>query len=74
MLFLWHNIISLSASVTDKKLTCVCLRPINIVDNMLKRLEVHNRKLEKLVADRTAELNVEKKKVESLLYNILPRY
>lgn len=48
-------------------------QPINIVDNMLKRLEVHNRKLEKLVAARTAELNVEKKKVEGLLYNILPR-
>lgn len=40
---------------------------------MMKKLEKHNAKLEELVAERTAELNVEKKKVELLLYNILPK-
>ena len=39
----------------------------------MKKLEKHNEKLEELVAERTAELNVEKKRVEVILYNILPK-
>jgi hypothetical protein len=37
-------------------------------------LEKHAEHLEDLVAGRTQELHEEKKKVETLLYNILPRY
>jgi len=48
-------------------------RTINIIDNMLEKLEKHTQDLEILVAVRTNELNAEKKKVESLLYNILPK-
>ena len=41
---------------------------------MVKMLEKHAEHLEELVVDRTRELGEEKKKVEVLLYNILPRY
>ncbi len=41
---------------------------------MLKMLEAQAENLEDLVAERTKELGEEKKKVEMLLYNILPRY
>lgn len=40
---------------------------------MLEKLETHTQHLEELVAVRTHELNAEKKKVELLLYNILPK-
>lgn len=46
----------------------------NVIDNMIHMLEQHAEHLEELVAERTQELAVEKKKVEGLLYNILPRY
>ena len=48
-------------------------KTINVIDNMIKMLEQHAEHLEELVAERTAELQVEKQKVETLLYNILPR-
>lgn len=41
---------------------------------MLEKLETHTQHLEELVAVRTHELNAEKKKVELLLYNILPKW
>lgn len=44
-----------------------------MIDNMIKMLEQHAEHLEELVAERTRELHEEKKKVETLLYNILPR-
>jgi atrial natriuretic peptide receptor A len=46
---------------------------VNVIDNMIKMLEQHAEHLEELVAERTHELHEEKKKVETLLYNILPR-
>lgn len=41
---------------------------------MLEKLEKHAQHLELLVGERTNELNAEKKKVEALLYNILPKW
>ncbi len=52
----------------------VCNRQINVIDNMIRMLERHAENLEGLVQERTRELHEEKKKVENLLYNILPRY
>jgi hypothetical protein len=49
-------------------------RKINVIDNMIRMLEQHTEHLEELVESRTQELDEEKKKVENLLYNILPRY
>ena len=51
----------------------LCFRPINVVDNMVKMLEQHAEHLEELVAERTRELNDEKRRTDSLLYSILPR-
>ena len=42
----------------------VYIRTINVIDNMLKMLQAHAENLEGLVAERTAELGDEKKKVE----------
>ena len=50
-----------------------CPRNINVIDNMIKMMEKHAEHLEDLVAERTVELGEEKKKVELLLYSILPR-
>nr|XP_039271928.1 retinal guanylyl cyclase 1-like [Styela clava] len=44
----------------------------NIVENMMKQLEEYSCSLEDLVAERTAELDEEKKKTESLLMRMLP--
>ena len=51
---------------------CFLHRTINVIDNMLHMLEQHAENLEELVSERTRELGEEKKKVELLLYNILP--
>ena len=40
---------------------------------MVNMLEQHAEHLEELVADRTRELNDEKRKTDSLLYSILPK-
>ena len=48
-------------------------KSVNVIDNMINLLEKHAEKMEDLVAERTEELQAEKKKVENLLYNILPR-
>ncbi|RUS89032.1 hypothetical protein EGW08_003203, partial [Elysia chlorotica] len=53
-----------------------CLRRIvstNILDNLMRRMEMYANNLEKMVEDKTVELREEKKKSEELLYQILPR-
>ncbi|KAH9498148.1 hypothetical protein Btru_008389 [Bulinus truncatus] len=46
----------------------------NLLDNLMRRMELYANNLEKLVEDKTVELREEKKKSEELLYQILPRY
>ncbi|KAI0237466.1 hypothetical protein LSAT2_012004 [Lamellibrachia satsuma] len=48
-------------------------RQVNIMDNMVQKLEKYATNLEELVQHRTAELVEEKKKTDSLLYRMLPR-
>ena len=43
------------------------------MEKMVKLMEQHAVQLEDKVAERTAELDEEKEKVERLLYNILPK-
>lgn len=49
----------------------VC-RKLDIVDNILNKLEKHAENLETLVSKRTAELENEKQKTDMLLYRMLP--
>ena len=51
---------------------CV-IRKMNIVDNMVKKLEKYANNLEEIVAQRTEELMIEKKKTDQLLYRMLPK-
>ncbi|KAK0422575.1 hypothetical protein QR680_007644 [Steinernema hermaphroditum] len=44
----------------------------NLVDNLLKRMEMYANNLEGLVEERTQEYLAEKKKVEDLLHQLLP--
>ncbi|KAK3714134.1 hypothetical protein RRG08_016296 [Elysia crispata] len=45
----------------------------NLLDNLMRRMELYANNLEKMVEDKTAELRDEKKRSEELLYQILPR-
>lgn len=44
-----------------------------MIDNMIVMLEKYANHLEDIVAERTGELDAEKKKTENLLYRMLPR-
>lgn len=44
-----------------------------MMDAMLKMLEQHAERLEEIVEVRTKELGEEQKRVENLLYSILPQ-
>ncbi|GFS06216.1 guanylate cyclase [Elysia marginata] len=45
----------------------------NLLDNLMRRMELYANNLERMVEDKTAELRDEKKRSEELLYQILPR-
>ncbi|OAF69831.1 hypothetical protein A3Q56_02426, partial [Intoshia linei] len=45
----------------------------NLFDSMLRRMEEYANNLEKLVAQRTGDYMKQKKRAETLLYNMLPR-
>ena len=49
-------------------------RSTNPIDNMLKMLSDYTHHMEELVRQRENELLTEKKQVEDMLYNILPRF
>ena len=49
-------------------------RKINILDNMIQKLEKYANNLEEIVQQRTSELIDEKKKTDMLLYRMLPPY
>lgn len=51
----------------------ICNRKLDIVDNVLKKLEKHAENLEVMVSRRTAELEGEKQKTDLLLYRMLPK-
>ncbi len=44
------------------------------MDNMIAMMEKYSNHLEEIVAERTVELEGEKKKTETLLYRMLPRF
>ncbi|KAJ8025380.1 Atrial natriuretic peptide receptor 2 [Holothuria leucospilota] len=46
---------------------------LNIMDNMLSKMEKYTENLEKVVANRTEQLLEEKKKTDALLYRMLPQ-
>ena len=46
----------------------------SVVDNIIRRMEQYAVNLESTINDRTKALLDEKKKVEELLHEILPRY
>ena len=47
-------------------------RRANIVDTMFKMLEKYSNDLEDIVAERTEQLEEEKKKTDQLLFRMLP--
>ena len=49
-------------------------RDIDIMDNMVVMLEKYATNLEDIVAERTKQLIEEKKKTDTLLYQMLPPY
>jgi hypothetical protein len=48
-------------------------RSINLMDNMLEKLEKYSSNLEDIIAQRTSDLVEEKKKTDTLLYRMLPQ-
>ena len=47
-------------------------RKANIVESMFKMLEKYSNDLEEIVAERTMQLEEEKKKTDKLLFRMLP--
>ncbi|XP_062610157.1 atrial natriuretic peptide receptor 1-like isoform X1 [Saccostrea cucullata] len=68
-----HIIIRPSAGRILKTLARINPSKMTMIDNMIAILEKHANHLEELVAERTSELDAEKKKTENLLYRMLPQ-
>ena len=71
----WSQMLELRPEFSEIETTIQSLledKKANIVDNMMKHLEDYSNNLESIVAERTAELSVEKKKSEELLKRMLP--
>ena len=49
-------------------------RTANVMDNMIAMMEKYSNHLEEIVAERTLQLEEEKKKTETLLYRMLPQW
>lgn len=65
----WQNIKAVQAEVLSES-----VRPVRAIDNMVKMLESYTTRLENIVYERNQLVVDEKKKADSLLYSILPRY
>ena len=52
---------------------CFSGKNVNLVENLLSRMEQYATNLEGLVQERTGQYLEEKKKAEDLLYRLLPR-
>lgn len=46
----------------------------NLMDDLLRRMEQYANNLESLVEEKTEQLNMEKRRTEELLYQVLPRW
>ncbi len=55
-------------------LISVVFRDINIMNNMVAMLEKYSGNIEDIVSERTKQLMDEKKKTDTLLYQMLPKY
>ena len=51
-----------------------CPRKVNIIENMIQKLEAYAINLEEIVLSRKEELVEEKEKSDALLYRMLPLY
>ncbi|CAH1788807.1 unnamed protein product, partial [Owenia fusiformis] len=74
----WSHIVEKRPSVDEistciRKIACNGKKDLNIMDNLLNRMEQYANNLESLVEERTGQYLDEKKRVEDLLYRLLPR-
>ena len=61
------------ALLTEKSCTSSIFRKMNMVDNMVQKLEKYANNLETIVAERTKELVAKKEKTDQLLHKMLPK-
>ena len=72
--FVGKTIVSIFLYFSFKQRTIsTFFRKVNIMDNMIEKLEKYANNLEDIVAKRTEELVIEKKKTDMLLYRMLPQ-